>query len=173
MRLKAVLGGGAVAVVLSLGALAGVATAASGTPCGGSAVFAALGDNAHYVQMNAVGGTPNAAANGSITLSGSSSAVFKGSCVAFLLPQVRFYAMNAGGAASTLRVSVQYKDSANVSHDDTIGTLSSGYATMRPSPALTFGGSQVNGNVQVTLTPSGAGAKWILGGVYVDPFKRV
>ena len=172
MRLKAVLGGGAVAVVLSLGALAGVATAASGTPCGGSAVFAPLGDNAFYVQMNAVGGTPSAA-NGSITLSGSTSGVFKGSCVAFLLPQVRFYAMNAGGAASTLRVSVQYRDSANVFHDVTIGTLSSGYATMRPSPALTFGGSQVNGNVQVTLTPSGAGAKWILGGVYIDPFKRV
>jgi hypothetical protein len=170
MRFKAVFGSGAAVLALSVGVVAGAATAGTSAPCGGSAVFAAAGDSSPYVQMHAIG-KKTTAADGSLTLAGSSSAAFKGSCVAYRLPQVRLFAMNNGDAAATLRVSVQYKDSANQMHDETIGTLSSGSSTMQQSPAFAFDGSLVKGNVQVTLTSGGSGASWIIGGVYIDPYK--
>jgi hypothetical protein len=171
MRFKAVFSIGAAFLALSVGLLAGAATAGTGAKCGGSAVFAAYGDTMPYIQMTATEKSVQPTAAGTITLSGSTTAVFKGSCTSYLLPQVRLFARNSGSTTGTLQVTVQWEDSAQVQHALVVGTLSSGYTTMQPSPAFKWDGSQMVGNVLVKLTPIGAGANWTVGGVYVDPFK--
>lgn len=140
---------------LSVGLLAGTASAGTGFACGATAQFAALGDTAGYVQMHAI-------------RSSSTSSVFKASCVAFLEPQIRVVAQNAGDPSATLTVSAQYTDATGL-HNDTIGTLSS-YSSSQASPVFSFAPSQLTGNVQITLTASGPLSDWLVSGVYIDPF---
>jgi hypothetical protein len=155
MRFKALLLLGTTLASLSIGLLAGPASAGTGFACGATAQFAPLGDSAGYVQMQAI-------------RSSSTSLVFTASCIAFLKPQVRIVAKNAADPSATLTVSAQYTD-ATGSHSETIGTLS-GYSRSQTSPVFSFAPSQLKGNVQITLTASGPLSDWQVFGVYIDPF---
>ena len=155
MRPKTLLLLGTALASLSIGLLAGPASAGTGFACGATAQFAPLGDSAGYVQMHAI-------------RSSSTTMVFKASCVAFLEPQIRIVAQNAGDPSATLTVSAQYPD-ATGSHNVTIGTLS-GYSRWQASPVLSFAPSQLKGNVQITLTASGPLSDWLVSGVYIDPY---
>jgi hypothetical protein len=154
MQPKALLLLGTTLASLSIGLLAGPASAGTGFRCGATAQFAPLADTAGYVQMQAIGS--------------SSAGVFTASCVAFLKPQIRVVAQNTGDPSATLTVSVQYTDATGF-HNDTIGTLS-GYSDSQASPVLSFAPSQLRGNVQVTLTASGPLSDWLVSGVYIDPY---
>ena len=156
MRLKTLLLLGTTIAALSTGLLTRAASAANGLPCNATTVFAPWGDTAGYVQMNDVGASK------------SGASVFKASCVNFLEPEIRIVAQNVGDPSATLSVSVQYRDETG-SHDETIGTLS-GFSDSQPSAVLSFDPSQLRGNVQVTLTPSGPSSDWLVSGVYIDPF---
>jgi hypothetical protein len=136
------------------GSIAGPAAAA--TNCSGSQVFAPWGDNASYIQMNSVAGTTG-------QLGGSTSAVYGGYCTSVVKPQIRLFAKNSGGWG-TLTVSVQYKDTAGVKHDDVIGTLNGSGSW--PSQIMTYGAAA--GNIQVTVTAHGG--NWQVAGVFLDPF---
>jgi hypothetical protein len=155
MQPKALLLLGTTFASLSIGLLAGPASAGTGFPCGATAQFAPLGDPAGYVEMHAV-------------RSSDETMVFAASCVAFLDPQVRIVAQNAADPNATLTVSVHYKDATGF-RTDTIGTLS-GYSVSQASPALTFAPSQLKSNVQVILTASGPLSDWLVSGVYIDPY---
>ncbi len=155
MRPKTLLFLGTALASLSIGLLAGPASAGTGFPCGATALFAPLGDAAGYVQMHSVRAS-------------STNMVFRASCVAFLEPQVRIVAQNAGDPAATLTVSAQYTDAAGF-HDDTIGTLS-GDSGPQSSPVFSFAPSGLKGNVQITLTASGPLSDWLVAGVYIDPY---
>jgi len=156
MRPKALLVLGTTLASLSIGLLAGPASAGTGFSCGATAQFAPLADAAGYVQMHA------------IRSSSATSSVFAASCVAFLEPQIRVVAQNVGNPSATLTVSVQYTDATGF-HNNTIGTLS-GYSRWQASPILSFAPSELRGNVQVTLTASGSLSDWLVSGVYIDPY---
>jgi hypothetical protein len=151
----------AVGMTLAAGSLA-----ANGAPCNGSPVFSAWGDTASYVAMNPVG---SARPSSNVTV-GPTAAVFKGSCVGLLNTDVRLIAQNVGNPSSSLSVSVEFHDATGW-HTKTIGTLS-GYSRMSPSPILSLDATKIKGNVTLTLTASGAGARWLVSGVYVDPYKH-
>ena len=156
MRPKALLLLGTTLASLSIGLLAGPASAGTGFACGATAQFASLDDSAGYIPMHAI-------------RSSSTNMVFTASCVAFLQGQVRVVAQNTGDPSATLTVSAQYRDATGF-HDDTIGTLS-GDPDSQVSPVLSFAPSQLKGNVQITLTASGPLSDWVISGVYIDPFK--
>ena len=155
MQPKALVLVGSTLASLSIGLLAGTASAGTGFACGATAQFASLGDSTGYVPMQAIRAS-------------SKTAVFSGSCVAFLHPQVRIVARNAGNPSATLTVSAQYTD-ANGVHNDTIGTLS-GYSSSQVSPVFSFSPTELKGNVQITLTASGPLSDWVVSGVYIDPY---
>jgi hypothetical protein len=151
----------AVGMTLAAGSLA-----ANGTPCNASPVFAAWGDTTNYIAMNPVGG---ANALSTVTV-GPSAAAYRASCVGLLKLDVRLVARNTGNPSSSLTVSAEFQDATGW-HKKTIGTLS-GYSQMSPSPVLSLNAANVWGNVTVTLTASGAGARWLVSGVYIDPYKH-
>ncbi len=140
---------------LSIGLLAGSASAGTGFACGATSQFAPLGDAAGYVPMHPVRAS-------------SANLVFKASCVAFVEPQVRVVAQTTGDPSATLTVSAQCTDATGF-HNDTIGTLS-GYSSLQASPVFSFAPSGLKGNVQITLTASGPLSDWLVSGVYIDPY---
>lgn len=163
MQLRMICAAATTVGVVATGMLAGTAAAGSSAPCNASPVFAPWGDTANYVKMTAVGSE-------SLSLGADGSASFKAGCVHFLEPQIRLFAINLGSPAASLRVSVQYKDTSNVNHDQTIGSVSGLLSPEQPSPSFSFDSSQLKGNVQVTLTATGSDGDWVVYAVYIDPF---
>lgn len=167
MRLQVISAITALAAAVSMAFTAG-SFAANGTPCTGSPVFSAWGDTANYVAMNLVSGAN--APSGTVAV-GPTAAVYKGSCIRFLdLNVIRLVARNAGNPSSLLTVSVEFQDETGW-HKKTIGTLS-GYSQMSPSPILSLDATNVTGNIRLTLTASGTRARWLVSGVYIDPYKH-
>ena len=164
MRLQVISAITALAAAVGMAVAAG-SFAANGAPCNASPVFAAWGDTANYIAMNPVGG---ANALSTVTV-GPTAATYKASCVGLLNPEVRLVARNVGSASSVLTVSVEFHDATGW-HTKTIGTLS-GYSGKSPSPILGLNATNIKGNVTLTLTTSGAGARWLVSGVYIDPYK--
>jgi hypothetical protein len=162
MRLHVISATTALAAAVALALTAG-AFAANGTPCNASPVFAAWGDTANYVALTPVGG-----GNASRVVVGPAAVTYKGSCAAFLSPDVRLIARNVGNPSSTLNVSVRFRD-ATGPHEVALGALS---GSQNPSPILHFDATDLRGPIAVTLTATGPGARWLVSGVYVDPYKH-
>jgi len=163
MRLQVISAVTALAAAVAL-ALTTASFAANEVPCNASPVFAAWGDSSNYVAMAPVGG-----ARASTVVVGPAAVAYQGSCIGFLNPEVRIVAQNAGDPGSTLTVSIRFQDATGW-HNETIGTLS-GYSRSGPSPILRLDATNLRGNVTVTLSASGRGARWLVSGVYLDPYK--
>jgi hypothetical protein len=162
MRLQVISAVTALAAAVAL-ALTATSFGAHGTPCNASTVFAAWGDTANYVAMTPVGG-----ARASSVVVGPAVS-YRGSCIGLHKAEYRLIAQNAGNASSTLTVSARFQDATGW-HSETIGMLT-GYAQSAPSPILRLHASGLRGNVTLTLSASDSDARWLVSGVYADPYK--
>jgi hypothetical protein len=99
-------------------------------------------------------------------------------CVGAHSPFFRFQARNTG-AAGTLKVEVLYLDGPKFTGERETGSVTAG-STWTPTQRLSLsqGIMGVNGNsasqatIAFRFTPVGAGARWQVDDVYVDPFRR-
>jgi len=114
----------------------------------------------------------------SLTLPSGSSATTRAMCVGLEHPDLRFFAMNAGSALSTLKVEVLFEDALGNVQSLTVATLTSG-STWQPTLPIAFlanvPGSilALDGTTAVAFrfTPQGTKSGWRIDDVYVDPFK--
>jgi hypothetical protein len=99
-------------------------------------------------------------------------------CVAAHSPFFRFQARNAAGFGA-LKVEVLYLDGPKFTGEREAGTITAG-ATWAPTNRLSLsqgimgvnGSSTSQATVAFRFTPVGAGAKWQVDDVYVDPYRR-
>ena len=98
-------------------------------------------------------------------------------CVTTLSPDLRFFAVNAGSASSTLRVDLLYVNTFGKSAVTTVARLSGG-SQWAVSPIVLFltnvaVRSALDGSTPVSFrfVPEGAGSGWRIDDLHVDPLK--
>jgi hypothetical protein len=99
-------------------------------------------------------------------------------CVAAHSPFFRFQARNTG-APGALKVEVLYLDGPKFTGERAAGTITAGSA-WAPTPRLSLsqgimgvnGTSTSQATVAFRLTPVGAGGRWQVDNLYVDPYRR-
>lgn len=189
------------AVCSAAAVFAGSAAGAANGSCETTKAFEQFGDGADYALLvngglengnggvQTTGGARIVAGNESFFLRGLSddsslelgsgdSAAFHAGCISRVFPSVRFVARSVGAPATSLRVEVEYRDVNGGRQRVTVGTLAAaGYGDWAPTPALTFLDptqaltDQAHGTFSLILTPTGAGSRWQVDDLYVDPFR--
>jgi hypothetical protein len=108
----------------------------------------------------------------SLYIPSGSSATSPLFCATLLHPTLRFFAMNSGSAAATLRVEA-ITEVLGVRTTTEIGLIAAGsWQPTLPLPLLTSLVSPVSGTVQFRFTPVGSGSGFRIDDVYVDPYKQ-
>ncbi|HET8956109.1 MAG TPA: hypothetical protein VFN18_10665 [Solirubrobacterales bacterium] len=119
----------------------------------------------------------DAADSSSLSLPAGSSAVSPPICMSIDTPHFRLLARNTGDPSSTLRVEATYSLLGLV-RTKTLSTAKAG-ANWAPAQQMstvltlsTIVGTVVPSAIQIRITPVGAGGRWQVDDVFVDPFAR-
>lgn len=114
----------------------------------------------------------------SLGLPGGSSATSSPMCVAINYPFFRLFARNTGAATSSLDVEVLYLGAGGrVIDSQVLGNLR-GYSAWAPTHRISLAigrtGASYGGpaGIAFRFTPRGAGGRWQIDDVYVDPYAR-
>jgi hypothetical protein len=112
----------------------------------------------------------------SLGLPGGSSATTPSMCVGIEHPTLRLFARNGGSILSTLKVEVLFEDGLGQAHSLPIGVVAgtSAWGPTLPMPIVVNLLPLLPGErtaVAFRFTPQGAGGKWRIDDVYVDPYR--
>jgi hypothetical protein len=112
----------------------------------------------------------------SLSLPSGSSATSPSTCVGLDRPVARLFARNQGSLLSTLRVDVLFEDAGGNVRSLPIAVLLAGasWKPTLPVPIVANLLPLLSGGTPIALrfTPQGAGGKWQIDDVYVDPRAR-
>jgi hypothetical protein len=112
----------------------------------------------------------------SLSLPAGSSATSPSTCVGLDRPVLRLFARNQGSLLSTLRVDVLFEDAGGAVRSLPIGVLLGGPGWKPTLPVLVVANllPLLDGGTPVAFrfTPQGAGGKWQIDDVHVDPRAR-
>lgn len=134
---------------------------------GGAAVVS--GNEPYYVR--------DASDTKSLKLPAGSSATSSVMCVGIEHPTLRLFARNTGSPLSTLRVKVLFEDALGEVRSLQIGEVSAS-GEWHPTAQMVLGVNMLpllpgeHTPVAFEFTPQGAGGKWRIDDVYVDPYRR-
>ncbi|MDX6648603.1 MAG: hypothetical protein QOJ97_554 [Solirubrobacteraceae bacterium] len=112
----------------------------------------------------------------SLGLPGGSSGTTPSMCVGIEHPTLRLFARNSGSILSTLKVEVLFEDALGRAHFLPIGLVAgtSAWGPTLPMPIIVNLLALLPGErtaVAFRFTPQGAGGKWRIDDVYVDPYR--
>jgi hypothetical protein len=186
---------GAALFACAIPAVAGACT----LPTGGSAAFAAFGDQANYTlapngsfESGAAGWSLSRSSvaagnesfflnsNGdshSLSISANGSAVSPPICVGMTTPTFRFVARRTNGSWAQMNVNLLWTDASGTTHTTTAGSIM-GDTNWAVSSVMNLGSSlplwQSDDTLSVRLqfSPAQYGGDWAIDDVYIDPYAK-